>query len=91
MTAALRWEKAEEGEVWLAYRGQETVGMVAKVTRAHPTNPRYNKWGYSLTAVNPKWIAKGHGHVASKASAKRAVERAWATWCAVFGMKGIEE
>jgi hypothetical protein len=34
-----------------------------------------------------KWISKGFGHVKSKASARRAVERAWDAWLSRAGLK----
>lgn len=71
--AALRWEKQSSGG-WYAYSGELVVGMV--VLRDHE-----RAWVYDASnAVNMRWTAKGYGEVKTAASARRAVERAWAAW-----------
>lgn len=71
---ALRWEKEASPEAATAYSGDAIIGSIVHQSVGE------RLWVYTVTGVNVKWVAKGHGFVKSRASARRAVERAWATW-----------
>lgn len=63
----------QDGRYHTAHSGSLQIGSI--VEREDGTI------AYKTTdAVHMRWIAKTHGEVASLRSAKRAVERAWATW-----------
>jgi len=43
-------------------------------------------WIYQLNAVFTRWITKGSGEVSSMQAGKRALRRAWLTWCREAGL-----
>jgi len=75
----LRWDRFGDGE--LAMLGDVQIAMITPLASDPAT------WAYSVSGVALKWIAKGHGHVRGKASAKRSVERAWSAWLERAGLQ----
>lgn len=61
-----------------AYSGDLQIGHVLMRTDG--------VWIYELNAVFTKWICKGRGEVSSAAAGKRALRRAWLTWCRRAGL-----
>ena len=79
----LRWEPQDTGSEY-AYCGDIIIGMIVQPT----VSP--GRWVYDATnAVNMKWTAKGRGEVATRAAARRAVERAWSKWLERTGLQAI--
>ena len=76
----LRWEPFS-GKSELAMLGEVQIAMITPL-EADPAT-----WVYSVDGVRVKWIAKGYGQVRGKASARRAVERAFAAWATQAGLQ----
>lgn len=75
----LRWSKiGGSKDHWHAERGDMIVGRV--VTR----DDGVICW--AMDAAYTKWICKGRGETHSIPYAKRAVSRAWKTWCDAHGL-----
>lgn len=72
----LRWEK-QHGDAEFAYSGELVVGMIGTLT----ADPAIWFWD-ATNAVNMRRTAKTDGPVASRAAARKAVERGWAKWLA---------
>lgn len=78
-TPALRWEPFQ-GDAELAMIGDVQIGMITPLA-ADPAT-----WAFSVDGINVKWMTKRNGHVRGKASARRAVNRAWAVWAERAGL-----
>jgi len=72
MGIRLVW-KAEHGSE-TAYLGKVSIGSIGQLSADPGT------WWYKVDGVYVKWIAKGFGHVRSKAAARRGVVRAFEAW-----------
>jgi hypothetical protein len=77
---SLRWEPFQ-GSSEQASLGEVPIAMIGQLSADPGT------WWYTIDGVHVKWISKGFGHVKSKASARRAVERAWDAWLSRAGLK----
>lgn len=73
MSVQLHWE-ATHGSSETAYLGDVEIGSIGQLD-ADPST-----WWFTVDGVRVKWIAKGFGHVKSRTSARRAVERAFRAW-----------
>lgn len=75
--------------VWKPFSGESELAMLGNVTIAHitPMSAKPGTWAYSVDGIAMKWIAKGRGQVKGKASARRAVERAWTRWLRHAGLE----
>jgi len=73
LSLSLRWEPFQ-GSSEQAFLGQVPIAMIGQID-ADPAI-----WWFKVDGVYMKWIGKGFGHVKGKASARRAVRRAWAAW-----------
>jgi hypothetical protein len=62
-----------------AFLGDITIGSYVRLNDG-------TGWIYRVDGIRTKWVSKGYGKVATKASAKRAVERAWKTWLQFAGL-----
>lgn len=74
----LRWEKFGNGR--LAMIGDIAIGYVT------PLSADPDTWAYKVDGIRVKGISRAVGHVKGQASARRAVERAWARWAECAGM-----
>lgn len=74
--------------VWTPFTDDGEHAMLGDIVIASitPISSDPGTWAYSVDGVSMKWIGRGRGLVQGKASAKRAVERAWASWLAQAGL-----
>ncbi|MGV7119572.1 hypothetical protein [Sphingopyxis sp. 550A] len=80
----LRWVKdGQFTECWHAMSGNLEIGHVLRRSID-------GQVVYKVDAVSTRWITKGHGEVASIASGKRAIERAWQAWCNLAGLQSSD-
>lgn len=80
----LRWEPSTDGDIEHAFSGELAVGALGRSS----ANPR--RWWWTATlAVHMRHIAKTNGEVASRATARRAVERSWSAWLKAAGFSGF--
>lgn len=77
---ALTWHRLEGFDGFEARSGELVVGVVLR--RSTDGQITYD----ATYAVKTKWITKGRGEVATFASGKRAVARAWAAWLKAAGL-----
>lgn len=77
----LRWVRDDSRpECWLAMSGDLEIGFVLRRSID-------GSIVYKVDAVSTRYITKGHGEVASIASGKRSVERAWTAWMQLAGLR----
>lgn len=77
---AIRWIKDTSlRECWHAMSGDLEIGHVLRRSID-------GQVVYKVDAVSTRWITKGHGEVASIASGKRAIARAWKEWLQLAGL-----
>lgn len=75
MTSNLRWAQTlGVGAVW-ALSGDLRVALIVEPSVDNPDH----KWVWQME-VPCHYICQAHGEVATQATAKRAVERAWTKW-----------
>lgn len=77
----IRWERdGQLSECWLAISGDLIIGHVLRRSTD-------GQVVYKLDAVHTRHITKAHGEVATIASGKRAISRAWSAWCKLAGIE----
>lgn len=81
----LRWEPFQ-GDAEMAMLGECSIGMIGSVN-ASSVPP--GTWFFKIDGVDVKWIAKAFGHVKSRASARRAVNSAFAAWATRAGLANV--
>jgi hypothetical protein len=72
----LRWEPMGDDGSEFAHSGDVSIGLVTQVKLGDEAG----KWAWKIDGVHMKWIATGHGWVATKDEAKDALSRAWLAW-----------